>query len=363
MVDRLIYGETPTYPEFLQGLQRDLTGGDPDRDLASALGNVLCDRLDLEAMLLVSPGENGHLDVRAAVGERRQRVIQALADDRLMLPKEGDGDGTSIIRLEGDQVLSTELWASGTKVGTMLLGPKRGGELFVGEEVGLVMNVAPFIAAALERHELSETMRQLNRRLVETEERERARMVMDLHDGPLQKAVALAFDRSYGSIDPKQVAGELVTELRELGSRLRPPILDDLGLPSSLDWLLDQSLRGTGVNGSLVLEGLDEDTRLPADVELALFRVTQEALNNAVKHASCTLLTVTLSCEDDQLTLSVRDNGVGVGGAGSGRIPSSRLGMVGMRERVLQIDGRMEIQSKPGEGTLIQATVPVPPGD
>jgi signal transduction histidine kinase len=222
-----------------------------------------------------------------------------------------------------------------------------------------VVNASPFIAAALERHELSETMRQLNKRMIETEERERARMAIDLHDGPLQKAVALAWGRAYGSEDPKEIAMQLVTELREISSRLRPSILDDLGLPSSIEWLLEHNLKGTGIHGSLTLQGLEADTRLPGDVELALFRVTQEAMNNAVKHAKCSEMKVALVLEDDQLSLTIRDNGVGVGGVGSGEIPSSRLGLVGMRERVMQVGGHLEVRSRLGEGMTVQATIPM----
>ena len=328
LVDKAAFGLTPSYPEFLQGLQGDLTGANQHSDVASALGNELCQRLNLEAVVMVgAPGDDGNPQVKSAVGERAAAAVSALESGKLRLPSPESRDSSGIINWEGEQLLSVPLRASGVDVGLLLLGPKRGGDLFVGTEVALVVNAAPFIAAALERHELSETMRLLNARLTDTEERERARMAIDLHDGPLQKAVALAWGQGYGATNSKELAQELVAELRELGSQLRPSILDDLGLPSSIEWILEQAIRSTDIRGTLSLEGLDEDTRLPSEVELALFRVTQEAINNVLKHANCDVIEVRIVMEGSQLTLSISDNGVGVGGVGSGRIPSSRLGL------------------------------------
>ena len=319
----------------------------------------MAESLDLEAAVLLRHDEHTESTVEAAVGEGRQRVLEALQEQRLRLPQGIDADRPALVPFEGEQVLCMQLWAAEEQVGTMLLGPKRGGELFIQDEVNLVMNAAPFMAAALERHEMSQTMRQLNRRLVETDERSRQRMAVDLHDGPLQKAVTLAIGRVLDPAQQKEVATDLVTELRELGSRLRPSILDDLGLPASIEWLLEHNMRGTKISGTLALEGLQEDERLESDVELALFRVTQEAINNAVKHSSASELRISLERDEEQIALTVIDNGVGVGGSGSGKIPSSRLRMVGMRERVLQVGGHLEVHSRPGRGVFIQAVVPL----
>lgn len=359
LVDRLFYSDTPSYSEFVQGLQQDLTQADIEGGLAATLGEVLCERLDLEAMVLMTMSEDGQDAVGTRYGEGADRVVEAVKNERLRLSDVGRDGAPVIVPLDADQVIAVRLTTSTRDVGTLLLGPKRGGELFVTDEVNLILGAAPFIAMALDRDELSATMRQLNRRLVETEERERAKMAMDLHDGPLQKAVALAWDRAYAATNPKEVALELVDELREFGSRLRPSILDDLGLPSSIEWLLDSSLRGTDIAGTLALDDIDEDGRLPSDIELTLFRVTQEALNNAVKHSSAQALTVHLGLKGDVLCLKVQDNGVGIGGVGSGRIPSSRLGMVGMRERVMQVGGDLLVESDSGNGVTIQVTVPL----
>jgi signal transduction histidine kinase len=160
--------------------------------------------------------------------------------------------------------------------------------------------------------------------------------------------------------EQREVATELVNELRDLGSRLRPSILDDLGLPSSIEWLLDHNIRGTEISGRLALEGMGEDDRLDPEIELALFRVTQEATINAVKHSSANEVRIGIEQDEDQIALTIKDDGVGIGGPGSGRIASSRLGMVGMRERVMQVGGHLEVISWEGRGVFIQATVPLP---
>ncbi|MEX2598726.1 MAG: sensor histidine kinase [Dehalococcoidia bacterium] len=358
-VDRLMYGGAISYPEFIQGLQRDLTSADPESDLPFAISQVFLDRLSLESVLLLRRDEDDSLVVVTQAGGRSDRVMEAVGNGHIRLALQERLDGPTVLPYEGEQVLGMQLWASDSMVGVLLLGPKQGGELFVQDEINLIVNAAPFMATALERHELSKTMRQLNRRLVETEEQSRQRMAIDLHDGPLQKAVALAIGRIQDPAEQKEVATELVNELREIGSRLRPSILDDLGLPASLEWLLDHNMRGTTIRGSLALEGMDEDTRLAPDVELALFRITQEAINNAVKHSGASELRVTLSMEEEQITLTIQDNGVGVGGSQSSTIESSRLGLVGMRERAMQVNGHLEMHSRPNEGVFIQTTVPV----
>jgi signal transduction histidine kinase len=362
VIDRAMYGMTPSYPEFVQGLQRDLASADPESELPETLIRVLAEHLDLESALLFRHNEEEEqevTEVMTSIGSGTDRVMEALQERRIALPTDEAGDQLAVIPFEEEQILAMQLWAAEQHVGTLFLGPKNGGELFIQEEVNLVMNAAPFMAAALERHEVSQTMRQLNRRLVETDEMSRQRMAVDLHDGPLQKAVTLAIGRVADPEVQREVATELVNELRELSSRLRPSILDDLGLPSSLEWLLEHNMRGTEIIGALALEGIDEDQRFDPAVELALFRVTQEAINNAVKHSSATELRVNIERDDEQIALTIKGNGVGIGGTGSGRIPSSRLGMIGMSERVMQVGGHLEVHSWPGRGVFIQATVPM----
>ena len=107
-------------------------------------------------------------------------------------------------------------------------------------------------------------------RLFKTEEAERARLAGDLHDGPLQKAMMLtgAFQTTLENRD--LVARDLVAELREICSRLRPSILDDLGIVAALEWLMDRVEKLTGVRAHLSICGVDIEDRFPPDVELVV---------------------------------------------------------------------------------------------
>jgi hypothetical protein len=123
--------------------------------------------------------------------------------------------------------------------------------------------------------------------------------------------------------------------------RLRPAILDDLGIVSALEWLLEGVSSRSEISASLTLDGVDEDERLDPESELTLCRVTQEAINNTLKHADATRIDVSLSIDGDSLVLEARDDGTGFslshridGGIGEGGI-----GLSGMREGVIYLDG------------------------
>jgi signal transduction histidine kinase len=195
----------------------------------------------------------------------------------------------------------------------------------------------------------------VSRRLIDAEETERTRIARDLHDGPLQKAILLGGIHGHDTRDTKGVAHELVVELRELCARLRPAILDDLGLVSSIDWLLEQASRQFAVEPSLTLSGMTEDDRLAPEAEVALFRVTQEAVTNAVKHGRASSIHVSLAKRDDSLELRIRDDGRGFSSAGK---VQPGLGIPGMRERLRQIGGGVTVTSDTGRGTVVTAFIP-----
>jgi signal transduction histidine kinase len=227
----------------------------------------------------------------------------------------------------------------------------------VDAERRLVATVAPFLAVAISTGQMSEELRSLNRRLVKAEEMERARVASDLHDGPLQKAILLAMDG--GAISPpekKRIAHELVSELREVSSRMRPAILDDLGIVPAVEWLLENLPRRVGLATHFSLRGLNEEERFTPDVELALFRVTQESINNTVKHARASLVDVQISRDPSCLVVEVKDDGIGFNADNGG---SSGLGLSQMRERMAQLRGSLAIHSSPGHGTRVVARIPL----
>ena len=143
--------------------------------------------------------------------------------------------------------------------------------------------------------------------------------------------------------------------MRRLAVELRPSALDDYGLVPALERLTASVAEQGGP--SVDLEAQLGEQRLPGDVETALYRIVQEALTNTIKHAGAASVSVILTRTPDRVTVVIEDDGrgieAGVEAAGEG------LGLVGMRERLALLDGRLRIESSPGAGTTIVAEVPL----
>ncbi|MHB0859008.1 MAG: histidine kinase [Anaerolineae bacterium] len=210
--------------------------------------------------------------------------------------------------------------------------------------------------------------------ITSSQEVERARLSRELHDQTVQDLVAVAqrlqmtqraLDR--GNVDvaegtlaeARTLCREALGELRRITQALRPIYLEDLGLLPALEMLVDD-IRQEGKQAELTLKG-GQPIRLPPEVEVAAFRVAQEALSNAIRHAQAQRIRLLVSFEPQELVLSIQDDGVGF------MLPTSpeelthagHFGLVGMHERVLLLGGRLEIHSEPGAGTVITAHFPV----
>lgn len=216
-------------------------------------------------------------------------------------------------------------------------------------------------AAALER-ELVELV-------IQSQERERKRIARELHDDLGQALSALLLDVRAMSQDNGRSAAEICARMdqgvRELVSRvstlawdLRPAVLDDLGLDSALSRHVSNVVQRAGLEIDYRFICAPElERRLPSDIELALYRVTQEALNNVVKHAAASRVSVLVYRHPDSVVLVVEDDGWGFDVAATDK-PKEGLGLVGMRERTHLLKGNFLIESAPGNGTLIKVTLP-----
>ncbi len=206
-------------------------------------------------------------------------------------------------------------------------------------------------------------------RTVEAQELERRRLAGEIHDGISQRLISLWYHllaAEDGVDEPglvrrelavaKELATSALDEARTTIAGLRPSVLDDLGLGPSLESLA-RSLSGPAVE-------LDLDScRLSPHVEMALYRIAQEALQNVVKHAGASVVTVRLTSEDGSVRLVVADDGGGFNEAAvDGAHDRSRYGLVGMRERAELIGARLKVTSRPGEGTSVEVDVPEPLG-
>jgi PAS domain S-box-containing protein len=206
-------------------------------------------------------------------------------------------------------------------------------------------------------------VQQLAGRLLTAHEDERRRLARELHDDLTQRLARLAIDA--GRMESAAGAPEGVGLLRQdlvrlsadvhaLSYRLHPAVLDDLGLVDALKTECDRVARRGDL--SVAMDASLVPAALSSDAALCLFRVAQEALNNAARHAHASAVTVRLSPRDRGLELAVCDNGRGFEPHG-GRDHAS-LGLASMRERVRLLRGQLDIESTPGRGTTVVAWVP-----
>ncbi len=155
----------------------------------------------------------------------------------------------------------------------------------------------------------------------------------------------------------ERTASDNLAEARRFVRALTPPALDDAPLPEALRRLTAGVTAGPEVR--FHLDG--EPRRLPVEAEVALLRLTQEALANVARHAHAERAAVTLAFLDGQVTLDVYDDGVGFTPGGSaGGAARTTFGLHGMRERIAELGGTLTVESAPGEGTAVAAALPVP---
>jgi signal transduction histidine kinase len=209
------------------------------------------------------------------------------------------------------------------------------------------------------------------RHSIEASEDERRRWARELHDETLQGLAGLKVVlESAQRRDPEHLRsavqqavaqlGDDIASLRNLITELRPAALDELGLAAAIESLanristvegveVDLRMGSNGAGGAL--------RRLPAELESTIYRLVQEALTNVAKHARADQAWVQVAETPTGLRVTVRDDGIGFDPAGA----AEGFGIVGMTERVALAGGRLEIESRPGEGSSLTALVPLPP--
>lgn len=229
----------------------------------------------------------------------------------------------------------------------------------LGASDGFVQVVLTDVTEEARRRESAEAFAQA---VVEAQEEERRHLAQELHDGPLQSLVHLVRQldgAAAGGGELRTLGMGLVDELRRIARGLRPSLLDDLGLVAAIRRLLDEVGSRSGVETTLGVTGLER--RLVPASELTLFRVAQEAVSNAERHAGAGRIAVGLAYEDTGVRLLVTDDGRGfdVQDPLAAHRPGS-LGMAGMRERVHLVGGALVVHSAPGAGTTVEAFVPAP---
>ncbi|HVN21742.1 MAG TPA: PAS domain S-box protein, partial [Dongiaceae bacterium] len=215
-------------------------------------------------------------------------------------------------------------------------------------------------------------VREFTGKLMHAQDAERRRIARELHDSAGQMVAALQMNliplqKEATSLKPGfaesiqeslQLVQQLSQEIRTVSYLLHPPLLDELGLPSALRWYVEGFAERSKVDVQLELS--DHLGRLPADMEMTIFRIVQESLTNIHRHSGSNRALIRLYRSSSDLCLEVRDYGKGLNSKNNGASPTFKpgIGIQGMQERVRQLAGHFEIQS-PADGTLVSVRLPV----
>jgi len=261
--------------------------------------------------------------------------------------------------------------------GLWTAGPRLDGDALSATDRRILRTLAHQAEVALSNVLLVETLRrqleevrQAQYQLLRSREEERARLARDLHDGPIQSLVGLNMQlgllRSLSGEADTPLAGELgamraevrnlLGELRQVCAELRPPMLDTLGLGAALRALAKDWSAQHGLTVHLEMTPDAEWRSLPDEVAVNLYRVVQEALANAARHAAARQVVLRLTWENAGLGLTVQDDGRGfaVPAALQSLSDQGHLGLVGIQERVNLIGGTLTLESAPGRGTTLR---------
>ena len=226
-----------------------------------------------------------------------------------------------------------------------------------------------------DRIRAEQELNQLTAQMFRLQDEERRRIARELHDGTAQNLFGISINLAkLNQLMPKTAeAAQLIRECESLGDRtlqeirtlsylLHPPLLDEAGLISALQWYVQGFSKRSGIKVDVFAEPLD---RLPADYELALFRVVQESLTNVRRHSGSATASIRLESRSGEVLLEIHDNGCGLASSNqSGDSQDSEefiqmgVGIPGMRQRLVQLGGRLEVTSDT-HGATVTAVVPV----
>lgn len=254
------------------------------------------------------------------------------------------------------------------------LPPQR---ILTAHEIHLLGSLSNFLGSGIENSKLMKTirrhrqeLRRLTEKLFQTQEEERRRIARELHDeaGQALTAVKLGLDRLEEALPPdypflqeqvEEIRKMLLatsSEIRRLSFRLHPTLLSDLGLEPALDLYLKGVTNHTNLTIFFRMVGFDR--RLDPDIETVLYRFSQEALNNTLKHAQADRFSLSIIKSYPKIIFLAEDDGVGFNGQIGGRGKRS-LGLLGMRERTSLLEGTFQLKSRKGEGTKIRIEIPL----
>jgi len=277
--------------------------------------------------------------------------------------------------------VSVPLRAKNKVVGVVNVASHLPGQ-FAREDMYLLDSIGHQVGVAIGQARLYEQLRNATDRYqsllqhsLTAQEAERKRIARELHDGTSQMLTGLALNlqaardiaEMIGIKDAmmeerlekaQTLAVQTSMEVTKLINDLRPTLLDSLGLAPAIQRYVETWLQPEGIRSSVVTRGHE---RLPSEVEVALFRITQEAINNITKHAEATNVAIDLQCDGEKCVLRIEDDGKGFDVEEITRVEKTGrgVGLFGMKERVTLVGGRCSIESQRGRGTTIVSEVPL----
>jgi signal transduction histidine kinase len=363
-VDRAFFRREYEVRQTLTGFSRDLSTLRDRGEVARLVLDTVSETLGAQGARIWLPDETPEVWNLADCLARERRPL-------LLLPGDASPHAEALRRIGA--TLAVPLPSGEQLLGVLTLEEKRSGDLYTQEDVELLTTLAQSAALALENARLHEErialLRQQLIRVTTAQEEERQRIARELHDGvgPALASlnIRLRTARKLLERDRHPVAGEIeelaeqarlsIRDIRRLIYDLRPAALDELGLAPALREYAARYQEEQGLAMTLALP--EDNERLPAPLETALFRIVQEALNNVARHARARRVEVTMTRAEGRVTLQVTDDGRGF----DPQAPRSEmhLGLWSMRERVEQLGGKFEVESAPGEGTTVQAIIPL----
>jgi signal transduction histidine kinase len=367
--------------ESLTEVGNALAGETELAPLLELIASRLRDLIDAELVLITLPAPGGDLRIEAAVGALAEGLAgKSLAQagsksGRVLERRRSERVDSTLDDIEVDQEVARRIaMRSGLfvpmivgnrAIGVIAAHNKRGPDpRFTDEDLRIAETFAARAAVAVDLAD--RVARDALRRVVEGQELERRRLARELHDetGQALTSILLGLKRVEDAKtreDARAAAAELREEIvktlqsvRRLAVALRPKALDDFGLVPALERLADAFGGESGI--AIDVEANLDETRLPPEVETALYRIAQEALTNVAKHADAEHVSLIVTRRDGSVTVVVEDDGRGFGAVGG---ESGGLGLVGMKERVGLLGGRLAIESTEGSGTTIVAEVPL----
>jgi len=358
-VERSILGVSLPPRNLLELYSERITTSASFSGLQKILADEILPRLHIKQFVFVQT-DKGSAQVLYTVG---MDVKDLPLQNVLTLTDQLAGKYRSAETIETDDPLAwvrllIELKIGGESVGLWLFGRRDPDDFYSQTEINLIQSLANQTAIALSNILQTQRVLEMYQQDISRHENDRMRLALDLHDSILNQMATMLLSLDDKSISPRfQVAyDELTGRLREIVSDLRPPMLN-YGLKPALDELVESLVEREKNGLNITLNLLPGENRYPAEVEQHLFRICQEACENALRHGQASKISLTGTLLPDEINLTIADNGIGFeAGKGfelAGLLANKHFGLAGMLERARLIGGDVKIDSHPTKGTRV----------